>query len=69
MAAIAHKAGVNKAMINYHFGGKGVLVQRRPEARPPDAAAYVKHVQDLLTHGLAAQGPKRAQGPSQRRRS
>jgi TetR/AcrR family transcriptional regulator len=30
-----------------------VLAKRRPAIRPPDAAAYVKHIQDLLTHGLA----------------
>ena len=31
-----------------------VLAKRRPGIRPPDAATYVKHMQDLLTHGLAA---------------
>src|SRR2546425_503726 len=31
-----------------------VLALRRPAIKPPDAAAYVKHIQDLLTHGLAA---------------
>jgi len=31
-----------------------VLAMRRPAIKPPDAAAYVKHIQDLLTHGLAA---------------
>lgn len=31
-----------------------VLAKRQPGIRPPDAAAYVKHMQDLLTHGLAA---------------
>jgi AcrR family transcriptional regulator len=31
-----------------------VLAKRRPAMTPPDAAAYVKHIQDLLTHGLAA---------------
>jgi TetR/AcrR family transcriptional regulator len=31
-----------------------VLAKRRPTVEPPDAAAYVKHIQDLLTHGLAA---------------
>jgi len=31
-----------------------VLATRRPSVKPPDAAAYVKHIQDLLTHGLAA---------------
>ena len=38
-----------------------VLATRRPAIRPPDAAAYVKHMQDLLSHGLAAErpGPRR----------
>jgi len=31
-----------------------VLANRRPALDPPDAAAFVKHTQDLLTHGLAA---------------
>ncbi len=31
-----------------------VLAARRPAIKPPDASAYVKHIQDLLTHGLAA---------------
>jgi len=31
-----------------------VLADRRLDVTPPDAAAYVKHIQDLLTHGLAA---------------
>ena len=35
-----------------------VLATRRPAIRPPDAAAYVKHIQDLLTYGLAAE-PRR----------
>ena len=34
-----------------------VLADRRVEMRPPDAAAYVKHIQDLLSHGLAAHAP------------
>jgi AcrR family transcriptional regulator len=34
-----------------------VLATRRPAIRPPDAAAYVKHIQDLLSHGLAAERP------------
>ena len=34
-----------------------VLTTRRPAIRPPDAAAYVKHIQDLLSHGLAAERP------------
>jgi len=32
-----------------------VLARRRPAVAPPDAAAYVKHIQDLLTHGLATE--------------
>jgi AcrR family transcriptional regulator len=32
-----------------------VLATRRPSLRSPDAAAYVKHIQDLLSHGLAAE--------------
>src|SRR5438034_149334 len=32
-----------------------VLAARRPRIEPPAAAAYVKHMQDLLTHGLAAE--------------
>jgi TetR/AcrR family transcriptional regulator len=31
-----------------------VLAERRLGMKPPAAAAYVKHIQDLLTHGLAA---------------
>ena len=34
-----------------------VLTTRRPAIKPPDAAAYVKHIQDLLSHGLAAERP------------
>jgi AcrR family transcriptional regulator len=45
-----------------------VLAQRRPAVKPPDAAAYVKHMQDLLTYGLAALGPRSTRGPSRRRR-
>ena len=37
-----------------------LLAGRRPPMRPPDAAAYVRHIQDLLTHGLAATAPRRA---------
>ena len=33
-----------------------VLADRRLALAPPDAAAYVRHIQDLLTHGLAARG-------------
>jgi TetR/AcrR family transcriptional regulator len=46
-----------------------VLGARRPPIAPPPAAAYVKHMQDLLTHGLAAE--RRDDGaarPSARRR-
>jgi AcrR family transcriptional regulator len=45
-----------------------VLAQRRPAVKAPDAAAYVKHMQDLLTHGLAAPGPGGTRGPVRRRR-
>src|SRR5438094_9712086 len=31
-----------------------VLAMRRPAIKPPDAAAYVQHIQDLLTHRPAA---------------
>jgi TetR/AcrR family transcriptional regulator len=31
-----------------------VLAKRRPPLKPPDPDAYVKHTQELLTHGLAA---------------
>jgi len=31
-----------------------VLAARRPAVTTPDAASYVRHIQDLLTHGLAA---------------
>ena len=34
-----------------------VLAKRRPALQPPDAAAFVKHTQDLLTYGLAAMQP------------
>jgi AcrR family transcriptional regulator len=36
-----------------------VLAARRPAVKAPDAAAYVQHVQDLLTHGLAAEPRRR----------
>jgi len=32
-----------------------VLAARRPALKLPDAAAYVGHIQDLLSHGLAAE--------------
>ena len=34
-----------------------VLTTRRPAIKPPHASQYVKHIQDLLTHGLAAERP------------
>ncbi|HSE93490.1 MAG TPA: TetR/AcrR family transcriptional regulator [Methylomirabilota bacterium] len=39
-----------------------VLADRRLEMTPPDAGAYVKHIQDLLAHGLAAHGPSPKRG-------
>ncbi len=33
-----------------------VLATRHPALKGPDADAYVSHVQDLMTHGLAARG-------------
>jgi TetR/AcrR family transcriptional regulator len=39
-----------------------VLAKRRPPVTPPDAASYVKHIQDLLTHGLAARPNARRGG-------
>jgi TetR/AcrR family transcriptional regulator len=42
----------------FFFATAGVrermVANGRLGAKPPDAAAYVKHVQDLITHGLAA---------------
>ena len=32
-----------------------VLSDRDPRLKPPDATAYVKHIQDLMAHGLAAE--------------
>jgi AcrR family transcriptional regulator len=32
-----------------------VLARRRPAIKPPSAIDYVKHIQDLLAHGLAAE--------------
>ena len=32
-----------------------VLAARRPRIEPPAAAGYVKHMQDLMAHGLAAE--------------
>lgn len=34
-----------------------VLADRRLGLEPPDPAAYVRHLQDLIAHGLAAHGP------------
>ena len=31
-----------------------VLAKRRPALTPPDPEVYVRHIQELLTHGLAA---------------
>lgn len=39
-----------------------VLAKRRPAIDPPDATAYVKHIQDLVTHGLAAALPRERHG-------
>src|SRR5437016_625973 len=43
-----------------------VLAKRRPAIEPPDAAAYVKHIQDLVSHGLAARRPRAYGGPTSR---
>jgi TetR/AcrR family transcriptional regulator len=53
-----------------------VLSDRRLGIKPPDADAYVRHIQDLISHGLAAEGvgastPARAgrvSTPARRRR-
>jgi len=45
-----------------------VLARRRPAVKAPDAAAFVEHMQDLLTCGLAAPGPSGARRPGHRRR-
>jgi hypothetical protein len=37
-----------------------VLADRRVGAAPPDPAAYVRHLQELITHGLAAPASSRA---------
>jgi len=39
-----------------------ILAKRRPALKLPDAAAYVKHTQDLLAHGLAASRPGQGEG-------
>jgi AcrR family transcriptional regulator len=46
-----------------------VLAQRRPRVKAPDAPAYVKHMQDLLTRGLAADDRRPAPGRVRRRPS
>jgi TetR/AcrR family transcriptional regulator len=38
-----------------------VMAARHPRAKPPDGAAYVEHIQDLITRGLAA---SRTNGPA-----
>jgi AcrR family transcriptional regulator len=35
-----------------------ILAKRRPALTPPDPDAYVRHTQELLTHGLAATRPE-----------
>jgi AcrR family transcriptional regulator len=40
-----------------------VLASRRPALEAPEAGAYVKHIQDLLSHGLAAERPARTRRP------
>jgi len=45
-----------------------VLARRQPGVKPPDTAAYVRHVQDLLTRGLAAPRPGGRRTPSRRPR-
>ncbi len=49
-----------------------VLVQGRLSIKPPATAAYVKHIQDLVRHGLAAPGTARGAredaSPRRRRR-
>jgi AcrR family transcriptional regulator len=42
---------------------KRVLAKRRPAITPPSPEAYVKHVQDLLTRGIAAE-PRRTRRPA-----
>jgi len=39
-----------------------VLARRPDAAKPPDAAAFLRHVQDLFTHGLAASGRDEPRG-------
>ena len=40
-----------------------VLAARRPAIRAPDAAAYVRHIQDLLTYGLAGERRRARRAP------
>src|SRR5919198_1584879 len=44
VAAIAQKAGVNKAMINYHFGGKRALYRTIVSATFADIVASVERL-------------------------
>src|SRR4030095_7890590 len=44
VAAVAHKAGVNKAMINYHFGGKRKLYLAILSATFADIVAGVERL-------------------------
>src|SRR4029453_16234425 len=46
VAAIAHKAGVNKAMINYHFGGKRKLYVAIVTATFSEIVASVERLAD-----------------------
>jgi AcrR family transcriptional regulator len=39
-----------------------VLAARRPAVRAPDPSTYVRHIQDLLTHGLAAERRRARRG-------
>jgi len=41
-----------------------VLAVRHPGVPPPDPAAYVRHVQDLIAHGLVRQGAAARRLPS-----
>ena len=45
-----------------------VLAQRQPAAKPPVPAAFVKHMQELLAHGLAARDLRTARRPARRSR-
>src|SRR5918996_4689282 len=45
-----------------------MFAERRLPGRPPDAEAYVKHIQDLITHGIGAPAGNR-RGPAAGSRS